>query len=92
MGSLHLDPVRLLRTTERLERRIAERLGECGLGEVCSEMLSLTGKVAALYGDAFENPEALEAVNDLETLCIGLQRKIWQKIIILESRSRRSPR
>ncbi len=54
--------------------------------DYCSEMLSLTGKVAALYGQAFADTDAVEAVNDLEELCIGLQRKIWQKIILLESR------
>lgn len=57
--------------------------------DYCSEMLSVTGKIAALYGDAFEEPATLEAVNDLEALCIDLERKIWQKIIILESRSAR---
>ena len=57
--------------------------------DYCSEMLSVTGKIAALYGDAFEEPATLEAVNDLEVLCIDLERKIWQKIIILESRTAR---
>jgi len=57
--------------------------------DYCSEMLALTGKVAALYGDAFEDAEALKAVNDLEELCIGLQRKIWQKVILLEAREGR---
>ena len=60
--------------------------------DYCSEMLSLTGKVAALYGEAFSDAAAVEAVNDVEELCIGLQRKIWQKIIILEHRMQhRSP-
>jgi len=59
--------------------------------DYCSEMLALTGKVAALYGDAFEDAEALKSVNDLEELCIGLQRKIWQKLIILEARVGRAP-
>ncbi|MCA9605395.1 MAG: hypothetical protein KC619_07360 [Myxococcales bacterium] len=57
--------------------------------DYCSEMLALTGKVAALYGEAFEDPEANEAVNDLEEICIGLSRKIWQKIILLEARTGR---
>jgi hypothetical protein len=57
--------------------------------DYCSEMLSLTGKVGALYADAFEDSQALEAVTDLEELTIGLQRKIWQKLVTLESRAAR---
>ena len=67
------------------------RLSSFGMGrylDYCSEMLALIGKVAAVYGEALDDGEAFDAVNDLETLCIGLQRKIWQKIIILESRAR----
>ncbi|MDH5493929.1 MAG: hypothetical protein OEY14_18405, partial [Myxococcales bacterium] len=58
--------------------------------DYCSEMLSLTGKIGVLYGEAFEDSEAAEAVTDLEELTIGLQRKIWQKVMILEFRMPRS--
>jgi len=51
--------------------------------DYCSEMLALTGKISALYGDDFGDAEALEAVNDVEALTIGLQRKIWQKMMLL---------
>ncbi len=51
--------------------------------DYCSEMLALNGKVAALYGDGFDDPEAIRAVTEVEELCIGLQRKIWQKMILL---------
>ena len=47
-------------------------------------MLSLIGKIAALYCEGFEDDQSLEAVTDLEQMTIGLQRKIWQKIAILE--------
>lgn len=57
--------------------------------DYCSEMLALISKVAALYTEAFDDGEALEAVTDLENLCIGLQRKIWQKLVTLESRAAR---
>jgi len=57
--------------------------------DYCSEMLSLTGKSGALYADAFDDARALEAVTDLETLTVGLQRKIWQKLVLLESRAAR---
>jgi hypothetical protein len=49
-------------------------------------MLSLTGKIAALYSDGFDDPEAVDAVTDLEALTNALQHKIWQKIVLLESR------
>ena len=51
--------------------------------DYCSEMLSLTGKVAALYAQTLEDPVVLGAVNEVETLCTGLSSKIWQKIVLL---------
>lgn len=55
--------------------------------DYCSEMLSLTGKIAALYAEGFDDTDALDAVTDLEGLTNALQNKIWQKIVLLESRS-----
>lgn len=55
--------------------------------DYCSEMLALTGKVAALYVQRFEDPQAVAAVNDIETLTSGLSRKIWQKIMMLNAAS-----
>ena len=52
--------------------------------DYCCELLSLNGKIAALYIQYFEDPVAISAANDIETLCTGLSRKIWQKIIILD--------
>jgi hypothetical protein len=54
-------------------------------------MLSLAGKIAALYGEGFDDPQGLKAVNDVEELCIGLQRKIWQKMVLLQGVPGRSP-
>jgi len=51
--------------------------------DYCSEMLSLTGKVAALYVQDFGNPVVLSSVNEIETLSTSLSRKIWQKLVIL---------
>ena len=51
--------------------------------DYCSEMLSLAGKVAALYAQNFPDAVVLAAVNEVETLTTGLSRKIWQKIMIL---------
>jgi hypothetical protein len=51
--------------------------------DYCSEALSLTGKVAALYVQRFEDSVALQAVNEVEELTTGLSRKIWQKLTVL---------
>jgi len=52
--------------------------------DYCSEMLSLIGKVAALYVQRFDDPVALSAVDQIEDLTTGLSRKIWQKIMIID--------
>ena len=51
--------------------------------DYCSQMLSLTGKIAALYTQHFDDAVALASVNEIETLTTGLSNKIWQKIDIL---------
>lgn len=53
--------------------------------DYCSEMLSLIGKLAALYVQKFDDPVALAAVNEVEDLTTSLSRKIWQKIMIINS-------
>jgi hypothetical protein len=52
--------------------------------DYCSEMLSLSGKIAALYVQDFPDAAVVAAVNDIEDLTSGLSRKIWQKIMILD--------
>lgn len=59
--------------------------------DYCSEMLSLTGKVAAVYVQAFDDGVAIASASELETLTSGLSNKIWQKILILESFSDGKP-
>jgi hypothetical protein len=51
--------------------------------DYCTEMLSITGKLAALYMQNVRDPVIIEAVNEIEDLTTGLSRKIWQKIMIL---------
>ena len=53
--------------------------------DYCSEMLSLTAKVAALYAQSFPDPVVADAVNDLETIAASLSQKIWQKINIVQA-------
>jgi hypothetical protein len=53
--------------------------------DYCSEMLSLTSKVAVLYAQSFPDTEVTDAVSDIERIAAGLSQKIWQKIMILQS-------
>jgi hypothetical protein len=53
--------------------------------DYCSEMLSLTSKLAALYIQAFDDRTVLAAVSDVQGLTTGLSGKIWQKIMILDT-------
>jgi len=73
-------------TKTRLDRveRPNEELG--GYLDYCSELLSLTSKLAALYAERFSDSVVLQAVDEVETLTTGLSRKIWQKIMMLDAR------
>jgi hypothetical protein len=53
--------------------------------DYCSELLSLTSKLAALHVQHLRDPIVLDAVNDVETLAGGLSQKIWQKIGVVET-------
>jgi len=52
--------------------------------DYCSEMLSILGKLGALYVQDFPDPVALDAVDEVEALTTGLSQKIWQKMMILD--------
>jgi hypothetical protein len=53
--------------------------------DYCSEMLSITGKLAALFAQSVNDEVVIEAVNDIENLSSNLSRKIWQKITIIDA-------
>lgn len=53
--------------------------------DYCSEMVSLTSKVAVLFAQGFPDPVVVEVVSDIERVAAGLSQKIWQKIMILHS-------
>lgn len=96
-----IDMHQLTKDPERLQARQAatpsspkQNLSEFELGrylDYCSEMLSLIGKLAALYVQKFDDPVALAAVNEVEDLTTGLSRKIWQKIMIINSDAVKAP-
>ena len=54
--------------------------------DYCSELFSLVSKVGFCYVQDFDDPEAVAAVTELETLTTGLARKVWQKIMLLPRR------
>ncbi len=78
MSTTASSPVRAM-TASQLERYL----------DYCTEMLSLVGKVAALYIQHFNDPGAVAAVNEVENLTTGLSRKIWQKITLIENHAQR---
>lgn len=87
MHQLTKDPERLARRAETASSP-KQNLTQFELGrylDYCSEMLSLIGKLAALYVQKFDDPVALAAVNEVEDLTTSLSRKIWQKIMIINS-------
>lgn len=49
----------------------------------CTDMLALTGKLAALYAQRSSDPVINAAANDIEQLSAGLAGKIWQKITMI---------
>lgn len=53
--------------------------------DYCSEMLSITGKLAALFAQSVNDEVVIEAVNDVENLGSNLSRKVWQKIMMIDS-------
>ena len=59
--------------------------------DYCSEMMSLTSKVAVLFAQSFPDPVVTEAVSDIERIASGLSQKIWQKIMIIDLMIRDNP-
>ena len=87
MHQLTMDPERL-RFAGHTTASSPVRLRRFELGrylDYCSELLSLASKVAAVYVQRFDDPVSLASANELESLCTGLSRKIWQKIMILQT-------
>lgn len=53
--------------------------------DYCSEMLSLTAKLAALYAEKLSDAVVIDTVGDIERLTSDLSNKIWQKITIVQT-------
>lgn len=88
MHQLTKDPGQILvpsAPTASSPRRVMARMELARYLDYCSELLSLTSKVAALYAQYVNDPVVLSAVNDVESLTAALSQKIWQKIMILDT-------
>jgi hypothetical protein len=58
--------------------------------DYCTDLLSLTGKLAALLVQRYKDDVVLGEVNEIEALTSALSGRIWQKIQLLESALRES--
>ncbi len=89
MHQLTKDATRVLgstgRTTESSPERTMTAFQLTRYLDYCSELLSIVGKLAALYAQSMPDSVVVAAVNDIETLTTGLSRKIWQKIVQLDA-------
>ena len=86
MHQLTKDPEQLLSNPPATASSPVRTMSKGELGrylDYCSELLSVTSKIAALYVERFDDPVTLAAVNEIESLTAGLSRKIWQKITML---------
>lgn len=54
--------------------------------DYCSELLSLSAKVATLYAESSHDPIVIETVSDLGQITSNLSNKIWQKLNSVERR------
>lgn len=52
--------------------------------DYCSELLSLSAKVAALYAQGTKDPIVIETASDLGQITSNLSGKIWQKIMMVQ--------
>ena len=58
--------------------------------DYCSELLSMVGKTAALFGEDTDDRITLSTIAGIEELTNGLSRKIWAKIALLPTAVQRA--
>jgi hypothetical protein len=91
MHQLTKDPASLVSDTQRTKSSPTRDLTAFELLrylDYCTELLSLTGKLAALYMQKLRDPVIIAAANDIENLTSGFSQKIWQKIMLVEAEVR----
>lgn len=88
MHQLTKDPEHVIAagsTTPSSPARTMTRVDLARYLDYCSELLSITSKLAALYVQSLNDPVVLDSVNGIQALTVGLSGKIWQKIVILDA-------
>lgn len=88
MHQLTKDPEHLLAPAQRTASSPQWQFTRFELSrylDYCTELLSLSSKLAALHAQCVNDPVVLDAVNDIEVLASNLSSKIWQKIVILDT-------
>ena len=86
MHQLHKDPERVLRRGDLTPSTPIIDMTPFELSrylDYCSEMLSFTGKIAAIYVQELSDSVVVNGVTEIELLTSGISRKIWQKLMIL---------
>jgi len=86
MHQLTKDPTAVLKLGPRTASSPTREMSDFELSrylDYCAELLSLAGKIAALYAQSSRDPVVIAAVNDIESLTSNMSAKIWQKIIIV---------
>jgi hypothetical protein len=90
MHQLTKDPTVLspeFKATATSPHRITDPADLARYLDYCSEMLSITGKIAALFAQSVNDEVVIQAVNDVEELGSNLSRKIWQKITMIDQQT-----
>lgn len=83
LHQLTKDPTPILQNnTEHSPERALSKSELNRYLDYCSEMLSLTSKVAATYGFNCNDQIVLDTIHNIEVLSGTLSNKIWQKITI----------
>jgi hypothetical protein len=86
MHQLTKDPTTLTRAhvdTDASPRRCYTPASLTRYLEYCAELQALIAKLAALYAEGVRDSVVIEAVNDIESLCASMGRKVWQKITLI---------
>jgi len=86
MHQLTKDPSAILGNFQRTAHSPVREMSRYELTrylDYCAELLSLLGKIAALYMRDVEDIEVITAANEIENLSTNISRKVWQKIMII---------
>ncbi|MGJ3230977.1 MAG: hypothetical protein ACFE0P_04190 [Oceanicaulis sp.] len=86
MHQLTKDPASILRRGPATASSPVRDMSEFELTrylDYCTEMLSLTGKLAGLYAEASDDPAVVSAAGDVERMTTSMASKVWQKIMTI---------